>query len=31
MIGSSKNNREIIQENAFEHKNKKPRLNLTPG
>ena len=21
----------IIQENAFEHKEKKPRLNLTPG
>ena len=31
MIGSSKNNGEIIRENAFEHKKKKPGLNLTPG
>ena len=27
MIGSPKNNREIIRENAFEHKKKKPGLN----
>ena len=31
MIGSFKNNREIIRENAFEHKKKKPGLNLTLG
>ena len=31
MIGSSKNRTEIIRENAFEHKKKKPELNLTPG
>ena len=31
MIGSPKNNREIILENALEHKKKKPGLNLTPG
>ena len=31
MIESSKNNSEIIRENAFEHKKKKPGLNLTPG
>ena len=31
MIGSSKNTGEIIRENAFEHKKKKPGLNLTPG
>ena len=31
MIGSSKNNWEMIRENAFEHKKKKPGLNLTPG
>ena len=33
MTGSSKNNREklIIRETAFEHKKKKPGLNLTPG
>ena len=31
MIGSSKNNGEMIRENAFEHKKKKPGLNLTPG
>ena len=33
MIGSSKNSREnnIIQENAFEPKKKKPGLNITPG
>ena len=31
MIWSFKNNREIIQENAFEHKKKKPGLNLTLG
>ena len=31
MIGSSKNRTEIIRENAFEHKKKKPGLNLTPG
>ena len=31
MIGSSKNSTEIIRENAFEHKKKKPGLNLTPG
>ena len=31
MIGSSKNNGEIIGESAFEHKKKKPGLNLTPG
>ena len=30
MIGSSKNNRENFRENAFEHKKKKPGLNLTP-
>ena len=30
MTGSSKNNREIIPENAFEHKKKKPGLNLIP-
>ena len=28
MIGSSKNNREIIRENAFEHKKKKPLIGL---
>ena len=28
MIGSPKNNREIILENALEHKKKKPGLNL---
>ena len=31
MIGSTKNRTEIIRENAFEHKKKKPGLNLTPG
>ena len=31
IIGRFKNNREIIQENAFEQKKKKPGLNLTPG
>ena len=31
MIGSPKNNRQIILENALEHKKKKPGLNLTPG
>ena len=31
MIESSKYNREIIQENAFERKQEKPGLNLTPG
>ena len=31
MIGSSKNSTEIIRENAFEHKKKKPRLNLNQG
>ena len=31
MIGSFKNNREIIPENAYEHKKKKPGLNLTRG
>ena len=31
MIGSPQNNREIILENALEHKKKKPGLNLTPG
>jgi len=31
MIGSSKNNGEIIRENAFEHKKKEPGLSLTPG
>ena len=31
MIGSSKNNRKIIRENALEHKKKKPGLHLTPG
>ena len=31
MIGSSKNRTEIIRENAFEHKKKKPGLNLTLG
>ena len=31
MIGSSKNKRKIIRENASEHKKKKPGLNLTPG
>ena len=30
MVGGSKNNREIIRENVFEHKKKKPGLNLTP-
>ena len=29
MIGSSNNNGEMIRENAFEHKEKKPGLNLT--
>ena len=27
MIGRSKNNKKIIHENDFEHKEKKPRLN----
>ena len=31
MIGGSKNNREIIRENAFEHKRKKLGLDLKPG
>ena len=31
MIESSKNIKKIIQESAFEHKKKKPGLNLTPG
>ena len=31
MIGSSKNNGEMIRENSFEQKKKKPALNLTPG
>ena len=33
MNGSSKIKiaEKIIRENAFEHKEKKPRLNLTPG
>ena len=32
MIGSSKNVTEkMMRENAFEHKKKKPGLNLTPG
>ena len=34
MMGSSKNNRELSKEmlgNAFEHKKKKPGLNLTQG
>ena len=31
MIGSSKNTGEIIRGHAFEHKKKKPGLNLTPG
>ena len=31
IIGSSKNKRENYQENAFEHKKKKPGLKLTPG
>ena len=32
MIGSSeKKTEKIIRENAFEHKKKKPGLNLTPG
>ena len=31
MIGSSKNNRENIRENAFEQKKKKHGLNLTPS
>ena len=30
MIGSSKIAQKIIRENAFEHKKKKPGLNLTP-
>ena len=31
MIGSSKKSQKIIRENAFEHKKKKPGLNLTLG
>ena len=31
MIESSKYDREIIRENAFEHKKGKSGLNLTPG
>ena len=31
MIGSSKNNTEIIRVNAFKHKKKKFGLNLTSG
>ena len=31
MIGSSKIREKTTQENAFEHKKKKPGLNLTPG
>ena len=31
MIGNSKKKKKIIRENAFEHKKKKPELNLTPG
>ena len=31
MIGGSKNNREIIRENSFEHKRKKLGLDLNPG
>ena len=31
MIGSSKNNWEIIRENALEYPKKKPGLNLTSG
>ena len=31
MIGNSKNIRENYPEKAFEHKKKKPGLNLTPG
>ena len=31
MIEGSKNNREIIRENAFEHKRKKLGLDLNPG
>ena len=31
MIESSKNNWEIIRENAFEYKKKKPRLNFNSG
>ena len=31
MIGSSKNTQKIIREKAFEHKEKKPGLNLTAG
>ena len=31
MIGSSKITEKIIRENAFEHKKKKPGLNLTEG
>ena len=31
MIGGSKNNRDIIRENAFEHKRKKLGLVLNPG
>ena len=31
MIGGSKKTEKIIRENAFQHKKKKPRLNLTPG
>ena len=31
MIGTLKITEKIIRENAFEHKKKKPGLNLTPG
>ena len=31
IIGSSKIVQKNMRENAFEHKKKKPRLNLTPG
>ena len=31
MTGGSKTTEKIIWENAFEHKKKKPGLNLTPG
>ena len=31
MNESTKIKEEIIRENAFEHKKKKPGLNLTPG
>ena len=31
MIGGSKNNKANYPRNAFEHKKKKPGLNLTPS